>query len=153
MPSERLCYCVKLGSNLIGKLGTISFPLQRKSGNNEHPLLFSAKTNQQYIYTEISVEMMRFSLAIYFYWYFLICNTTLKLYLLKERFLTCFSAYGYHHVLKLLTRKRFFKIFSHTPRRFSDIRQEVIRNKKQTPWPLVRKRTIPIERPPLFGEM
>jgi hypothetical protein len=25
-------------------------------------------------------------------------------------------------------------------------------NKNQTPWPLVRKRTIPIERPPLVGE-
>jgi hypothetical protein len=24
---------------------------------------------------------------------------------------------------------------------------------KQTPWPLVRKRTIPTERPPLVGEM
>jgi hypothetical protein len=26
-------------------------------------------------------------------------------------------------------------------------------NKKQTPWPLVRKRTIPTERPPLVGEI
>jgi hypothetical protein len=26
-------------------------------------------------------------------------------------------------------------------------------NKKQTPWPLVRKRTIPTERPPLVSEI
>jgi hypothetical protein len=26
-------------------------------------------------------------------------------------------------------------------------------NKKQTPWPLVRKRAIPTERPPLFDEI
>jgi hypothetical protein len=25
--------------------------------------------------------------------------------------------------------------------------------RKQTPWPLVRKRTIPTERPPLVGEL
>jgi hypothetical protein len=26
-------------------------------------------------------------------------------------------------------------------------------NKKQTPWPLFRKRTVPTERPPLVGEV
>jgi hypothetical protein len=26
-------------------------------------------------------------------------------------------------------------------------------NKKETPWPLVRKRTIPTERPPLVSEI
>jgi hypothetical protein len=28
-----------------------------------------------------------------------------------------------------------------------------LKNKKQTPWPLVRKRNIPAERPPLLDEI
>jgi hypothetical protein len=46
-------------------------------------------------------------------------------------------------------------LFPAAPSRFSHGGQTTIQDKqtKQTPWPLVRERTIPTERPPLVDEI
>jgi hypothetical protein len=116
MRSQRPCYCIKLESDLIGKLDTISSLLQRKSQNNEHPLLLGCNNESTYnLYRFHCWNNIRKFLAISFCFTF--CNyiliVDLTAWQVKTRFPLSPVALQSLKDLGRLTYRRFLELFRH----------------------------------------